>query len=136
MMCLVRTSVAAELTCDPASVPQQEINTGKVPNSASIMCSSRSTIAFYTDKICGINLQRTFFHQLLSIRWKFDSGDFNPAFDNVWVVTKDDAVRVLNFATSKILLVKSVILPQRSIHTYHLISSGVKNTVRFLRPYW
>jgi hypothetical protein len=73
MMCLVRTSVAAELTCDPASVPQQEINTSKVTNSASIMCSSTGTIPFYTVKIYGISLQRMLFHQLLSIRWKFDS---------------------------------------------------------------
>jgi hypothetical protein len=67
-ICLVRTLVAAELTCDQASVSQQEINTCDVTNSAYKMCPFTPTIHFYTVKICDIYLLCILFNQFPSIR--------------------------------------------------------------------
>jgi hypothetical protein len=55
---------------------------------------------------------------------------FKPTIgnDSLHETSNDNGVRVVNFATSENIVVKSTVVPHRKIHSYILTSPDGKNT--------
>jgi hypothetical protein len=62
---------------------------------------------------------------------------FRPTIGNesFHEISNDNGVRLVNFATSKNLRVKSTVFPHRNIHKYTWMSPGGKPTIR-LTIFW